>query len=647
MASTSGLTSDSGSSLVWKYFERLDGEKAKCQLCHNSYSRKGGSTSGLINHLRSMHKSNYKKLLEEDDKRIKLHQTLQTEKTALQTAKLEAKQAASLTSWLAKDVSKTIDYRIAEMICLDDLPFSFVEGLGFVRFVSKALPNYNLKGRKFYAQLVSAHIYESVSKVVSLKIKNMKHNLSFTIDEWSEISASISLLSLTCHGITEDFKRVKIVLCAKPLFEKKTGEYIAEKFNEMISSWDIPVSKIHAVMRDSGANMKCALKIAKVDNYDCTAHKLQLVVSAGIEAQRTVKDIIAKCKRIALHFNHSITAQEQLKQQQIRLNLPELKMVQDVATRWNSTFYMLKRTLEIKESLHLYLASDNASSLPYFNPNEWNIMQKCINVLAPFEHLTRKLSESSASISDVIPMIKILRSFCEDKNDDSDCGILSMKETLRTELNRRFNALETVQAYTVATYLDPRYKGKVFTNDEIVEQTKEVIIKLCTVLCDEKTDAQLQRMIGVDQTQGPVREALAAKGRNEESLSFQDRLKALINAGYKEQDSEDAGLARFQKKAKKEISIKNMIEDYNLQNNIEIDEDPLKWWNENKNQYSLLSEIAQSYLACPPTSVPSEQLFSGAGLIYTPQRNRLKGENAEKLLFLKYNLPFVNFEYEI
>jgi hypothetical protein len=40
----------------------------------------------------------------------------------------------------------------------------------------------------------------------------------------------------------------------------------------------------------------------------------------------------------------------------------------------------------------------------------------------------------------------------------------------------------------------------------------------------------------------------------------------------------------------------------------------------------------------PATSVPSEQLFSGAGLIFDPTRNRLNGETAEKLLFIKYNI---------
>jgi hypothetical protein len=53
----------------------------------------------------------------------------------------------------------------------------------------------------------------------------------------------------------------------------------------------------------------------------------------------------------------------------------------------------------------------------------------------------------------------------------------------------------------------------------------------------------------------------------------------------------------------------------------------------------------RQYLSAPPSSVASEQLFSGAGLVYEEHRNRLRGEKAAKLLFVKYNLPLINFEY--
>ena len=50
-------------------------------------------------------------------------------------------------------------------------------------------------------------------------------------------------------------------------------------------------------------------------------------------------------------------------------------------------------------------------------------------------------------------------------------------------------------------------------------------------------------------------------------------------------------------------------------------------------------------LSPPATSVDVERLFSTAGDIRTQERNRLSPENTGQILFLKENLPRINFEY--
>ena len=43
---------------------------------------------------------------------------------------------------------------------------------------------------------------------------------------------------------------------------------------------------------------------------------------------------------------------------------------------------------------------------------------------------------------------------------------------------------------------------------------------------------------------------------------------------------------------------------------------PFKWWALNLKSYPLLSTLARKYLSAPPTSVASQRVFSGAGIIY-------------------------------
>ena len=69
--------------------------------------------------------------------------------------------------------------------------------------------------------------------------------------------------------------------------------------------------------------------------------------------------------------------------------------------------------------------------------------------------------------------------------------------------------------------------------------------------------------------------------------------------------------------------------------------DVLKYWHENKTHYPALAPLAQAYLSAPCTSVDSERLFSLASNVIDEKRNRLSGEKAEMLLFVKKNLPLM------
>lgn len=59
----------------------------------------------------------------------------------------------------------------------------------------------------------------------------------------------------------------------------------------------------------------------------------------------------------------------------------------------------------------------------------------------------------------------------------------------------------------------------------------------------------------------------------------------------------------------------------------------------------LLASVARRFLAAPPSSVASEQMFSTAGDVLTDGQCRLLPEQAEHLKFLKINLPILNFNY--
>ena len=71
-------------------------------------------------------------------------------------------------------------------------------------------------------------------------------------------------------------------------------------------------------------------------------------------------------------------------------------------------------------------------------------------------------------------------------------------------------------------------------------------------------------------------------------------------------------------------TVVQMVHVYVTEPTINRVSDPVKWWAEN--DVKKLAPVARQILCPPATSVPSERLFSGAGLICSDHRSRLAAE---------------------
>lgn len=76
------------------------------------------------------------------------------------------------------------------------------------------------------------------------------------------------------------------------------------------------------------------------------------------------------------------------------MNLDVIKLKQDVQTRWNSSFYMLRRLLRTKVPLSATLPL-LTSPPPSLNAEEWLIIEDCVALLEPMEKVMSVLSGES------------------------------------------------------------------------------------------------------------------------------------------------------------------------------------------------------------------------------------------------------------
>ena len=79
---------------------------------------------------------------------------------------------------------------------------------------------------------------------------------------------------------------------------------------------------------------------------------------------------------------------------------------------------------------------------------------------------------------------------------------------------------------------------------------------------------------------------------------------------------------------------------YNTEKPALLTDNPLTWWKEKLASFPNLSLLARKYLGIVATSVPSERLFSVAGLVVNNKRASLQPINVEKLVFLHHNSSY-------
>jgi hypothetical protein len=81
------------------------------------------------------------------------------------------------------------------------------------------------------------------------------------------------------------------------------------------------------------------------------------------------------------------------------------------------------------------------------------------------------------------------------------------------------------------------------------------------------------------------------------------------------------------------VSLEAIVDAYLQEPGIAMEDDPLMYWKQKQSMWPLLETLARKYLAIPPASVTSGQLFSIAADIVTDKRNRLNADKVEMLLF--------------
>ena len=507
-----------------------------------------------------------------------------------------------------------------------------VANAGFLAYSRALNPDYKVPCPATVAKYVKALYNELKPKVLE---EMSGQQVALTTDLWTSM-ATDSYITITCHFVSDSWEMRNVAVATRPFDTQHSGDIrtilkaIAEEFE---------ITSLAGVVTDNATNMVASMLTGELGlHIRCFAHTLQLAVNDEMKLP-AISKATAAARRLVGHFNHSAQATKALKDAQLQQlgaddagkETRPLTLVQDVATRWNSTFLMMQRLLQLRVPVYAVIFGPHTKNSDRMSldvsDSYWATMEAICPVPEPLAEATKRLAtESSPTLSSVHVLLKSLWEALNSTPGEAKVAS-DLKNKIRDGLKKRFNltpdGLPSDASLTtpamMATALDPRYKTLQF----LPEEKRTRVFEAVEALLDDQAETADQEDLPV-----PV-PALAVKQESYDSPSKKLLLSCLAGDVVDLTQGQDSSVSQEVRAYRDAIvSARN----------------PLLWWKLHGNQFPNLAKLARKYLGIPATEVPSERAFSAAGQTITKLRASLDPETVDSILFIKKNYDFSHFE---
>jgi hypothetical protein len=414
---------------VWEFFSRIDAEdKVLCGLCQSKLGGAQGNTSTMRKHLKRIHDIDLES--SKNSKKLDTHQPKLSEFMKMHS-KLDpsSPKAIKLTANLSK------------MLYIDMQPFSFVEDEGFKETMAVAEPRFVIPTRRSFRYNIIPALYNKVAKALRRKIVDYRETykshalFSITTDGWTSGSTQ-SIIAYTMHIINEDGRIESYILSTAEVSSKHTSHNLRAHLLQTLSEWgifeadsnpptdmnvvdspegdndgdddvvedntvtedngeltmpDIPVSQQRRVVvsTDNAANIKGAIEHSSMHHVRCFAHTINLSVQKFV---KQMDDQLAEIRSIVRHFQHSPGACDVIKKDKVS-NPKGYKLKIDVSTRWNSSYDMVQRYVEIHCAVYATLTKLQLKDLlKQHNKIDLELLEAATTILKIFKDVTTLMS---------------------------------------------------------------------------------------------------------------------------------------------------------------------------------------------------------------------------------------------------------------
>jgi hypothetical protein len=201
--------------------------------------------------------------------------------------------------------------------------------------------------------------------------------------------------------------------------------------------------------------------------------------------------LLEKCRKLVAHLKRSTKLLNIYKKIQKDMNRKEMRLIQQVVTRWNSTLFMLRRLLEKKLVIQQFFNQTDLD-IEDLSRDDFKLIELIVNILEAPEQATSLLSGSTySSLSLIMPMMTAMLTELRKlrySSNSQDTIARSVRNDLINSIDRRFN-IENISTITNATLLDPRVKDRAFTcTDSRINANKILLEGILKTYRDNKNN---------------------------------------------------------------------------------------------------------------------------------------------------------------
>ena len=263
-----------------------------------------------------------------------------------------------------------------------------------------------------------------------------------------------------------------------------SGYEISRKLLEVFDRFEIRERFVCLTTDNASNNIKATSYLRselktdfKTLHQRCSCHILNLCVQ---NAMKLEKLIIENIRKLMSFIKDSPKRIQKIQEKCVGL-ATDCKPKVDVPTRWNSTLHMLEIAIKLKPVLNYITQNDPEFYGLSLSNEQWNVCEKMVEILAPFEEITVEMSSSSyPTLNLVLPNVVLLKQHLDEVKTENIKSFLSLmkKKLIEYEL-----ILENDMTF-MSTILDPRFKLQVFKNHQKFREISETANNLYFTFSD-------------------------------------------------------------------------------------------------------------------------------------------------------------------